>query len=235
MAKLVIAFVGWVERLLYAPGDDEEARRRKVQFTIASILVAPAGLVWGVLYFAFGERTVAAIPTAYPVLTLVDFLILLRLRRYEVYRQVQLFLILVLPFALQLALGGFVGSSLVILWSFIAVLMALLQGRDHHPDSPPRGLGHCRDRRQRAGHPSGDPAKDLRPVLHDQGPREGDRPGSFDQLRHCCAETPGRAARRIATGLHSLYSQAADRGAIGRGLGRGGHGDDHSITMSRTS
>lgn len=118
----------WVERLLYAPGDDEETRRRKVQFTIASILVAPAGLVWGALYFFYGERTVAAIPLAYSVLTLLDFLILLRLRRFELFRQIQQLLILVLPFALQLALGGLVGSSLGILWSFIAVLMALLFG-----------------------------------------------------------------------------------------------------------
>jgi signal transduction histidine kinase len=129
MAKPAIASVRWVERLVYAPGDDEETRHRKLQFTIASILVAPAGLIWGALYFAFGERSVAAIPTAYPVLTLVDLLLLLRLRRYELYRHIQLLLILVLPFALQLALGGFVGSSLVILWSFIAVLMALLFGR----------------------------------------------------------------------------------------------------------
>ena len=69
MASPGIASVAWFERLLYAPGDDEETRRRKVQFTLASILVAPAGLIWGALYFAFGEKLVAAIPTAYPVLT----------------------------------------------------------------------------------------------------------------------------------------------------------------------
>lgn len=113
---------------MYAPGDDEETRHRKVQFTVASMLVAPAGLVWGALYFAYGEGRVATIPIAYAVFTLLDLLVLLRLRRYEVYRQIQQLLILVLPVALQLALGGFVGSSLVVLWSFIAVLMALLFG-----------------------------------------------------------------------------------------------------------
>ena len=119
---------GWVERLVCAPGEDEETRHRKVQFTIASVLVAPAGLAWGALYFAYGEPTVALIPLAYAVFTLADLLILLRLRRYELFREVQQFLILVLPFTLQLALGGFVGSSLGIIWSFIAVLMALLFG-----------------------------------------------------------------------------------------------------------
>jgi hypothetical protein len=101
-ANPVPAAVGWVERLVYAPGDDEETRHRKVQFTIASILVAPAGLAWGALYFAYGEGRVAAIPVAYAVFTLLDLLVLLPLRRYEAYRQIQQLLILVLPFALQL-------------------------------------------------------------------------------------------------------------------------------------
>lgn len=118
----------WVERLVCSPGDDEETRLRKVQFTLASVLVTPAGVVWGALYFAYGARAVAAFPIAYSVLTALDFLLLLRLRRYEVFRQTQQLLILILPVALQLALGGFVGSSLVILWSFLAVLMAVLFG-----------------------------------------------------------------------------------------------------------
>ncbi len=128
MSNQRIGTLDWVERLVYRSGDDEETRLRKVQFVIASILVIPAGLIWGALYFAFGEGTVAAIPISYAVFTLLDFLLLYRLRRYELFRRIQQLLILVLPFALQVALGGFVGSSLVILWSFIAVEMGLLFG-----------------------------------------------------------------------------------------------------------
>jgi signal transduction histidine kinase len=119
---------GWIERRLCVPGDNEETRHRKVQLTIASILVVPAGLLWGAVYFASGERASAAIPVAYSVLTLADLLLLFRLCRFELFRRTQQLLIFVLPFAMQLALGGFVGSSLVILWSFIAVLMSLLFG-----------------------------------------------------------------------------------------------------------
>jgi signal transduction histidine kinase len=99
-----------------------------VQVVIASILVVPAGALWGALYFAFGERAAAVIPWSYSGLTFLDLLLFLRLRRYGVFRQTQQFLLLALPFSLQIALGGFVGSSLVILWSFLAVLMALLFG-----------------------------------------------------------------------------------------------------------
>jgi signal transduction histidine kinase len=121
-------FVAWVERLASDAGDDEEARHRKAQAVIASILVVPAGILWGVLYFAAGERSAAMLPWSYAAFTALDLLLLLRLRRFGVFRYTQQFLLLALPFTLQIALGGFVGSSFVILWSFIAVLMALLFG-----------------------------------------------------------------------------------------------------------
>jgi signal transduction histidine kinase len=117
-----------VERLVSEPGDSEETRHRKVQFAIAAVLVAPAGVIWGAVYFAFGERLAAAIPTSYAVLTLLDVALLVLLRRYTLFRKIQQGLILALPVALQIALGGFVGSSAVILWSFISVLMAVLFG-----------------------------------------------------------------------------------------------------------
>ncbi len=102
---------GWVERLVCLPCDAEETRNRKVQLTIASVLVVPAGVIWSALYFAYGERAVAAIPLVYSVLTLLDLFLLIRLRRYELFRYTEQALILLLPFALQIALGGFVGSS----------------------------------------------------------------------------------------------------------------------------
>jgi len=110
------------------PGDDEEVRHRKIQFTVASILVMPAGVLWGVLYSAFGEHTASIFPLAYAGLSAVDLLVFFRWRRFRWFRFVQLAMILVLPVALQISLGGFVGSSGVILWSFLAVLMALLYG-----------------------------------------------------------------------------------------------------------
>src|SRR5512143_3643463 len=102
--------IGWIERRLGAAGDDEETRHRKVQLVSACILVMPAGLFWGALYLAYGEPAAAAIPIAYSVVTLVDLFILFRLRHYERFRLTQQALMLVLPFALQLTLGGIVGS-----------------------------------------------------------------------------------------------------------------------------
>ncbi len=119
---------GWIERNLTAPGEDEETRRLRVQFTFTSILVIPFGFLWGALYFAFGERTVAAIPSAYSVVTLLNLAVLFRWRRYEVFRVTEHLMALVLPVLLQVALGGYVASGGVIFWSFLAALLSLLYG-----------------------------------------------------------------------------------------------------------
>jgi signal transduction histidine kinase len=121
----------WIDSLearVSVEGDDREVRQRKVLFTASAVAMLPAVLFWPGLYFAYGEYGAAAIPLSYLIFTAADFLILMRLRRFELFRNVQQFLILVLPFGLQLVLGGFVGGSAVILWAFIAVLSALLFG-----------------------------------------------------------------------------------------------------------
>jgi signal transduction histidine kinase len=117
-----------LERLVCDAGDDEETRQRKLLLTAAAVLVIPAGLLWGALYLAYGERLAAVFPITYSALTVVDVLLLVRLRHFELFRVSQQALILVLPIALQATLGGFVGGSAVILWSLIAVLLAVLFG-----------------------------------------------------------------------------------------------------------
>lgn len=73
-----------------------------------------------------GEPVVALIPLAYSVLVLLNFVVLIRLTRFTLFRRNQQLFILILPASLQLALGGIVGSSAIVAWSLIAVLMAVL-------------------------------------------------------------------------------------------------------------
>ena len=120
--------VAWVERAVCAPEDDDETRLRKVLLVVAFAAVVPAGLAWALLYAALGEPLPALFPAAYALGTAVDLVLLWRLRQYEVFRRLQQFFLLLLPFALQVSLGGFVDGSAVIIWSFISVLLALLFG-----------------------------------------------------------------------------------------------------------
>lgn len=115
-------------RRVWVDGDDEETRRNKVFFTLSVVLVIPAGLLWAGLYFAFREPVPAVLPFSYSVLTLADLVLVLRPQRFRLFQLVQQLLIFVLPVALQLSLGGFVGSGAVILWAFLAVLQAVMFG-----------------------------------------------------------------------------------------------------------
>jgi signal transduction histidine kinase len=117
---------GWVERRVSLPGDDEETRRRKALFTLALILLIPFGVVWAGLYFVYGEPAAAVAAMFYVAVTIAGIVLLFRFRNFALFWWTELALAFPVPVAQQLVLGGFVGSSAVILWSFLAVLLIVM-------------------------------------------------------------------------------------------------------------
>lgn len=105
--------------------DDDRKLNRQVLVALATMTGA-AGVLWGALYWYFGEPMAAAIPWIYSLLALVNLVAFSIFRRDSVFRFCQLALILLLPFFLMAALGGFVNASAVIIWSLLAPLAALL-------------------------------------------------------------------------------------------------------------
>ncbi|HUG29062.1 MAG TPA: adenylate/guanylate cyclase domain-containing protein [Candidatus Limnocylindria bacterium] len=87
--------------------------------------VAVLAIGWVATYAAFGLWLAAAIPGTWIVVTIVDLAILARTRRYGPFQRIQLAGLLVLPFLLQWALGGFVASSAVGIWAYVAALGAI--------------------------------------------------------------------------------------------------------------
>jgi guanylate cyclase len=85
-----------------------------------------AGALWGTLYFTFDQWVAGAIPFSYAIVSLLSIIVFHLTHRYRFFVFSQLLLILFLPFLLMIALGGFVKSSGVILWSLICPLSALL-------------------------------------------------------------------------------------------------------------
>jgi class 3 adenylate cyclase len=79
-----------------------------------------------VTYAALGLWVPAAIPFMYMLASFASIWNFARTRRYVLFRQGQLWMTLLLPFALQWSLGGFRASSAVSLWAFTAPLGALL-------------------------------------------------------------------------------------------------------------
>jgi class 3 adenylate cyclase len=107
------------------PGETEDQRLRRVLLVGLALVISVLAIVWGLVYIAFGEPLGGAIPLTYTVVSLMSVVIFTVTRRYDVFRFTQLSLMLVLPFALMVALGGFVPSSVVALWAFVAPLGAI--------------------------------------------------------------------------------------------------------------
>jgi hypothetical protein len=110
------------------PSDDEDARLRKLLLLAAALMVAPAAVAWGAVYWIFGQPLAAAVPWTYAVIAAVSIGILAATRDYRWLAIGQFVPFIVLPFALMWVLGGFVSGSAVALWAWIAPLGARIVG-----------------------------------------------------------------------------------------------------------
>jgi guanylate cyclase len=106
--------------------DPEDLQLKRTLLVAAAGMFIGCGVLWGLLYALFGEPLAAAIPLGYAALSLCSLAVYARTRRFDFLRSSQLVLILVLPFLLMVALGGFQPSSAVLLWSFLCPVGALL-------------------------------------------------------------------------------------------------------------
>jgi guanylate cyclase len=115
-------------RIGYDAHDSDEQRLQKTLLSLGSFMFTAAGVLWGMLYFLLGEYVAASIPLGYTIISLLSILMFHWTRHYKFLLFSQLLLILFLPFLLMIALGGFIRSSAVILWSLLSPLGALLFG-----------------------------------------------------------------------------------------------------------
>ena len=108
------------------PGDSDEARERKALSIAMSLGMALGGIIWGIYCLIGSEPGAAVIPFAYTVGTFFNILYLRTSGNDQRFRTIQIFLSLMLPFLLMVALGGFRGSGAVVIWSMVAPLGAAL-------------------------------------------------------------------------------------------------------------
>jgi len=108
------------------PSDSPEERLRKKIMTIMVIPYSLASILWGLYFLLNGNVISGLIPFIYAVGTVITFLYFISTKRYNIFRFLQVLLVLVLPFFLQLSLGGFSQSSGMLLWSCTAPFIALV-------------------------------------------------------------------------------------------------------------
>ena len=106
--------------------DDEEARRKKQLLLLVTLAKAGVCPMWYGLYFWAGAANAAIGPLGYQVLTFGSVALFLKNRRLDTFRFRQEVLILLAPIYIHIALGGFAASSGVVLWAFLAPLIAVL-------------------------------------------------------------------------------------------------------------
>ena len=108
------------------PGDTPDEALRKETLVLSAGVISTLAVVWVATYWALGLYVSALIPFAYQFVSVLNLVTFARTKRYRFFRMCELGLSLLLPFLLQLSLGGFLPSSGVILWSFTAPVGALL-------------------------------------------------------------------------------------------------------------
>ncbi|MBI5879954.1 MAG: guanylate cyclase [Chloroflexi bacterium] len=115
-----------VDRIGADRADSRDQQLRKALLVRASVMFIAAGAAWGIFYILFAEPLAGAIPLGYAIFSALSVAFFAVTRRYEWFRRSQLLLVLFLPFLLQIALGGYINASAVIIWSLICPLGALV-------------------------------------------------------------------------------------------------------------
>jgi len=119
-------FAARVGRIGAAPVDSNETALQRRLAVVLCAGTLPFTVLWSGIYLLAGVPTAAAIPAFYSVFTLVNTAFFARTRNLRAYRFTQLLLILILPWLVTIALGGFSESSVVIVWAALCPLGSLL-------------------------------------------------------------------------------------------------------------
>ena len=117
---------GWVGRIGTAAADTNEVALQKRLAVVLCAGTLPLTTLWSVIYLLMDAPLAAVAPVFYTVFTLANTAVFAWTRNLEFYRFTQLLVILILPWLVTIALGGFQQSSVVIVWAALCPLGSLL-------------------------------------------------------------------------------------------------------------
>jgi adenylate cyclase len=117
---------GWVGRIGTAAADTNEVALQKRLAVALCAGTLPLTTLWSVIYLLMDAPLAAVAPVFYTVFTLANTALFAWTRNLEFYRFTQLLVILILPWLVTIALGGFQQSSVVIVWAALCPLGSLL-------------------------------------------------------------------------------------------------------------
>ena len=117
---------GWVGQIGTAAADTNEVALQKRLAVALCAGTLPLTTLWSVIYLLMDAPLAAVAPVFYTVFTLANTALFAWTRNLEFYRFTQLLVILILPWLVTIALGGFQQSSVVIVWAALCPLGSLL-------------------------------------------------------------------------------------------------------------
>ena len=108
------------------PGTNQKELIQRSTFLIISAMTVGAGMLWGLMYIFLGEYLAALMPFIYSSAMggVLMKCVCYSKHKYDFVVECQLTLILALPMAVHLALGGLEASGGVMLWSFLCPMGA---------------------------------------------------------------------------------------------------------------
>jgi serine phosphatase RsbU (regulator of sigma subunit) len=105
---------------------DSEAERINKSVLILTVLFKSFGCIaWIVMYSFFGLTLSSKFPMLYLFVLVATTIYLYKTKNFDIALYIYIAFILIIPFLLQISLGGFVRSGAVILWSALAPTGAL--------------------------------------------------------------------------------------------------------------
>ena len=116
----------WVGRIGTVAADSNEVALQKRLAVALCAGTLPLTTLWSVIYLLMDAPLAAVAPVFYTVFTLANTGLFAWTRNLEFYRFTQLLVILILPWLVTIALGGFQQSSVVIVWAALCPLGSLL-------------------------------------------------------------------------------------------------------------
>ncbi|MGD8868757.1 MAG: response regulator [Gemmatimonadales bacterium] len=116
----------WLVARFCDPEDSEETILQKRIVLAFTPAMSAAGVVWGLVYRLWDLPILSIVPWTYSAASVLNLVFWWATRRYRLARFIQLGLSLMLPFAIDIQLGGFLHSSGIVIWSLVAPVGALL-------------------------------------------------------------------------------------------------------------
>ena len=116
----------YIARVGADPGDDADVKLQKSTLVAGSLMFIGTSIAWGILYLDLDLTVAGLIPFGYALVSTLSLIHFSVTHRFAIYSFIQLALIILLPYLLVLALGGYQDASVLILWALLAPLGAVL-------------------------------------------------------------------------------------------------------------